>query len=72
MLYDSADRDLADLFSSYFANFAATGDPNGEGLPRWEASTDGTRLMELGSSIGMVDDRFLAIDRVLDKMQGFS
>ena len=71
-LYDSADRDLADLFSSYFANFAATGDPNGEGLPRWEASTDGTRLMELGSSIGMVDDRFLAIDRVLDKMQGFS
>ena len=71
-LYDSADRDLAELFSSYFANFAATGDPNGEGLPRWEASTDGTRLMELGSRIGMVDDRFLAIDRVLDKMQGFA
>ena len=41
-LYDSSDRELADLFSSYFANFAATGDPNGEGLPAWEMSTDGT------------------------------
>jgi para-nitrobenzyl esterase len=71
-LYDSSDRELADLFSSYFANFAATGDPNGEGLPIWEMSTDGTQLMELGENVGMTEDRFLAIDRILDRMQDFS
>ena len=71
-LYDSSDRELADLFSSYFANFAATGDPNGEGLPAWEMSTDGTQLMELGENVGMTEDRFLAIDRILDSMQDFS
>ena len=71
-LYDSSDRELADLFSSYFANFAATGDPNGEGLPAWEMSTDGTQLMELGENVGMTEDRFLAIDRILDRMQDFS
>ena len=70
-LYDSSDRELADLFSSYFANFAATGDPNGEGLPAWEMSTDGTQLVELGENIGMTDDPYLSLDQILDNMQGF-
>jgi para-nitrobenzyl esterase len=29
------DRKLADLMSTYWANFAATGDPNRKGLPEW-------------------------------------
>lgn len=29
------DRKLADTMSSYWANFAATGNPNGNGLPNW-------------------------------------
>lgn len=29
------DYELADLMSSYWANFAKTGNPNGEGLPLW-------------------------------------
>ena len=70
-LYDASDRELADLFSTYFANFCATGDPNGEGLPVWEASCDGSRVMELGETVAMREDRFLAIDRILDKMQGW-
>ena len=30
------DYELADLMSRYWVNFATSGDPNGEGLPRWE------------------------------------
>ena len=70
-LYDARDRELADIFSSYFANFAATGDPNGEGLPRWAASADGTQLMEMGEENRMVTDPFLALDDILDRMQGW-
>ncbi len=32
---NEVDRQLADLMSSYWVNFAATGDPNGKGLPLW-------------------------------------
>ncbi|MFL6216032.1 MAG: carboxylesterase/lipase family protein [Blastocatellia bacterium] len=33
--FQDVDYRLADLMSSYWVNFATTGDPNGKGLPRW-------------------------------------
>ena len=33
--YARKDMELADLLSSYWVNFAATGNPNGKGLPLW-------------------------------------
>jgi para-nitrobenzyl esterase len=35
--WTDADQKLAETMSSYWANFAATGDPNGKGLPAWPA-----------------------------------
>lgn len=70
-LYNESDRALADLFSDYFANFIRSGDPNGEGLPAWEESRDGTNVMLLGDEQKMSTDPYLPIDGILDRMQGW-
>ncbi|WP_330309568.1 MULTISPECIES: carboxylesterase family protein [unclassified Streptomyces] len=44
------DREIAETVSSYWVNFAATGDPNGAGLPHWPAySPDAGTVMEIGA-----------------------
>jgi len=52
--FTQADRRIATMMSSYWANFAATGNPNGRGLPRWDPVGDRQDVMEVGDRTGPV------------------
>ena len=71
-LFDETDRTLSGTIMAYFRNFAATGDPNGEGLPAWEQSADSTKLLGWGDTVEMKDENFLALYAVMDRMQGWN
>lgn len=50
--WEDADRRLSGVVSSYWVNFAATGDPNGKGLPDWPAYQEKSDLaLVLGDKI---------------------
>ena len=55
--WSEIDYKLGDVMSSYLVNFAKTGNPNGEGLPVWTASTetDGISYLDLGDTVQWIE-----------------
>jgi para-nitrobenzyl esterase len=69
------DRKLAEEISSYWTNFAKSGDPNGFGLPVWPPfTTDGGRVLYLGdptTALGVANIGSLTVlDSVYTSVRG--
>lgn len=62
------DHDVAKLMNSYWANFAKTGSPNGNGLPNWPAyNPTSNELIEFqtdGSALGKKDPKKARLDLI--------
>ena len=66
--YDETDRKLSHLMASYWVNFATTGNPNAQGLPRWPVYTrEADESLEFGDAVqvraGIRKDRLDFMDR---------
>jgi para-nitrobenzyl esterase len=66
----SWDHQLAEIMSSYWVNFAATGNPNGSGLPEWPAfQTEDIKVMQFGEKAEAIDLPFEKQLKFLDRYQ---
>ena len=69
------DLKLSDMISSYWVNFAKTGDPNGPGLPEWPAfSEDDQKVMVFDEAPGARPvphlDRLKVLDAYFTELRG--
>ncbi|MBN1159242.1 MAG: carboxylesterase family protein [Bacteroidales bacterium] len=69
--WTATDTAVSEMMSSYWVNFANSGDPNNEGLPEWKAFSSNDRsVMRLSENSGMIpvtanEDRFNFLKNIL-------
>lgn len=67
--WTEGDRELARKMSSYWVNFAKTGNPNGEGLPEWDpCKSENDKVLNFDLEIKAVDFPDLPQLKVLQKI----
>jgi len=67
--WEEVDHQLSDIMSSYWVNFATTGDPNGKGLPAWPAfDPKAELLMGFGDKVEVAP---IPHKPALDFLEGF-
>jgi para-nitrobenzyl esterase len=64
--WEPADRKLSDAMTSYWANFARSGDPNGPGLPEWPRYVENGPVLHLDETIRHAPDALRARYEALD------
>ena len=70
--WEPADRELARVMSTYWANFVATGNPNGNGLPQWPVYTTTNKqvmFLDVKQQAKPLPDE-AALDFISTKMNG--
>jgi para-nitrobenzyl esterase len=69
--WEDADRKLSDVMTTYWANFARRGDPNGSGLPKWPRYDQTGRVLHLDVTTADAADprrpRYEALDAFVNR-----
>jgi para-nitrobenzyl esterase len=72
--WSATDRQLAQHMARYWTNFVKSGDPNGEGLPRWPTFDAGGNTLHLDNSIFVGSlpgtGQLRVFDAVYDEVRG--